>query len=46
MGEEIACQLVGLTPGVHPNIDLADEHSKSKTGRGILVNDYLETNVP
>lgn len=44
-GEEIACQLVGLTPGVHPNIDLAKK-TKIETGRGILVNDYLETNIP
>lgn len=44
-GEEIPCQLVGLTPGVHPNIDLAKD-SKVETNRGILVNDYLETNIP
>ncbi len=44
-GEEISCQLVGLTPGVHPNIDLVKD-SPVETGRGVLVNDYLETNVP
>ena len=44
-GEEIPCQLVGLTPGVHPNIDLL-RNSKIKTGRGALVNEYLETNIP
>lgn len=44
-GEEIACQLVGLTPGVQPNIDLA-RNSVVATGRGVLVNEYLETNVP
>ncbi len=44
-GEEIPCQLVGLTPGVHPNIDLVKE-SKIETGRGVLVNEYLETNIP
>jgi NAD(P)H-nitrite reductase large subunit len=43
--EEIPCQLVGLTPGVHPNIDLAKD-SKVETNRGVLVNDYLETNIP
>jgi NAD(P)H-nitrite reductase large subunit len=43
--EEIECQLVGLTPGVHPNIEMV-KSSKVETGRGILVNDYLETNVP
>jgi len=43
--EIIECQLVGLTPGVHPNIDLVKK-SKIETGRGILVNDFLETNIP
>jgi NAD(P)H-nitrite reductase large subunit len=43
-GEEITCQFVALTPGVHPNIDVARD-SKLETNRGILVNDYLETNV-
>lgn len=44
-GEEISCQLVGLTPGVHPNIDLA-KNSGIPTQRGILVNDFLETEIP
>ena len=44
-GQEIPCQLVGLTPGVHPNIDLA-KASGLETDRGILVNDYLETTTP
>ncbi len=43
--EEIECQLVGLTPGVHPNIEMV-KSSKVETGRGVLVNDYLETNIP
>jgi NAD(P)H-nitrite reductase large subunit len=43
-GEEIACQFVGLTPGVHPNIDLLKE-SKIETGRGVLINEFLETNI-
>ncbi len=43
--EEILCGLVGLTPGVHPNIDIVKE-SKVGTGRGVLVNEYLETNIP
>ncbi len=42
--EEIPCQLVGLTPGVHPNIDLV-KSTKIKTGRGVLVNEYFETNI-
>ncbi|TRX55539.1 NAD(P)/FAD-dependent oxidoreductase [Fulvivirga sp. M361] len=44
-GEEIACQFVGLTAGVHPNINLA-KASGIETDRGILVNEYLETNQP
>jgi len=43
--EEIACDFVGLSVGVHPNITLA-EKSKIAIGRGILVNDFLETNIP
>ena len=44
-GEEIPCQFVGLTVGVHPNIDVVKE-SKIETNRGVLVNEYLETNIP
>lgn len=44
-GTEIPCQFVGLTAGVSPNIKFLED-SKVETGRGILVNDYLETNVP
>lgn len=44
-GEEIACQFVGLTAGVHPNIELLKD-TTIKTDRGILVNHYLETNIP
>jgi NAD(P)H-nitrite reductase large subunit len=43
--EKIPCQLVGLTVGVHPNIEIVKD-SNIETGRGILVNDYLETNIP
>lgn len=42
--EKIECQFVGLSAGVHPNIDLV-KNSKVETGRGILVNDYLETTI-
>ncbi len=44
-GEEIACQFVGLTVGVHPNIDVV-KNTPIETNRGVLVNDYLETNLP
>ncbi|MEO0585847.1 MAG: FAD-dependent oxidoreductase [Bacteroidota bacterium] len=44
-GEEIPCQFVGLTAGVHPNVDLA-ESAGIETHRGFLVDRYLETSVP
>jgi NAD(P)H-nitrite reductase large subunit len=44
-GKEIPCQIVGLTPGVSPLIDIVQE-TKIETGRGVLVNEYLETNIP
>ena len=43
-GEEIDCDVVGLTAGVSPNIDLL-KGSNIETGRGIKVNRYLETNI-
>ncbi|MCA9735326.1 NAD(P)/FAD-dependent oxidoreductase [candidate division KSB1 bacterium] len=43
-GEEIPCEIVGLTPGVSPNIELA-KNSKIATNRGVLVNEFLETNI-
>ena len=43
-GEKITCQFVGLAVGVHPNIDLL-EHTEIETDKGILVNEFLETNV-
>ncbi len=43
-GEEIPCQFVGLTAGVHPNLDLS-KNTAIETGRGFLVNEYLETSV-
>ena len=43
-GEEIACQFVGLTAGVSPNIGFL-EGSGIETNRGILVDPFLETNV-
>lgn len=44
-GEIIDCQFVGLTVGVHPNIELVKD-LKIETDRGILVDKYLQTNVP
>ena len=43
-GEEIRCEFVGLTAGVHPNLSLAKE-AEIETARGYLVNEYLETSV-
>lgn len=44
-GKEIPCQFVGLTAGVHPNITMAKE-SGIECNRGIMVNEFLETNTP
>lgn len=44
-GEEIPCNVVGLTAGVSPNIDFI-KGSEIETGRGVKVNRYLETNIP
>ncbi len=43
-GESISCNLVGLTPGVSPNIEMV-KSSEIETDRGILVNRFLETNI-
>ena len=42
-GEEIECDVVGLTAGVSPNIEVV-KNSGIETGRGIKVNRFLETN--
>ena len=44
-GEEIGCQFVGLTVGVHANIELV-KGTAVETNRGILVNRLLQTSVP
>ena len=44
-GEELACQFVGLTAGVSPNIDFLKE-TDLETEEGIVVNQFLETNQP
>jgi len=43
-GDTIDCQFVGLTAGVSPKIDFLKD-STIETDRGILVNEYLETNI-
>lgn len=43
-GEEIACDIVGITTGVKPNIDLAKD-AGIPTGRGILANWNMETKI-
>lgn len=43
--EEIPCQFVGITIGVKPNIAFL-QGSGIETDKGILVNEFLQTNVP
>ena len=43
-GEEIHCNVVGLTAGVSPNIDFL-KGSDIETGKGVKVNRFLETNI-
>jgi NADPH-dependent 2,4-dienoyl-CoA reductase/sulfur reductase-like enzyme len=44
-GERIECGFVGLTAGVSPNINFLKD-SGIETQRGVLVNEWLETNIP
>lgn len=43
-GEEIPCQFVGLTVGVHPNISFL-QNSGIEVDKGILVDSQLRTNI-
>ena len=43
-GEELACDVVGLTAGVSPNIDFLKD-SGIELGRGVKVNRHLGTNI-
>ncbi len=43
-GEKIDCGFVGLTAGVSPNIGWLKD-TEIETNRGILVNEYLQTNI-
>lgn len=44
-GQEINCQMVGVTIGVEPNIAFLKDSGIS-LGKGIKVNSFLETNIP
>ncbi len=44
-GACIPCQFVGLTVGVHPNVHWL-KGTALEIDRGILVDDYLSTNIP
>lgn len=44
-GEKIPCGFVGITVGVSPNVDFL-KNTPLSIGRGILTNEYLETNIP
>ncbi|WP_445747649.1 NAD(P)/FAD-dependent oxidoreductase [Polaribacter sp.] len=44
-GEEIPCNVVGLTAGVSPNIDFL-KNTNIACNKGVLVNRFLETNIP
>jgi NAD(P)H-nitrite reductase large subunit len=43
-GEEMTCQMVGLTVGVHPNISFL-KNGLLEINKGVLVNEFLETNI-
>jgi len=43
-GEHIACEYVGLTAGVHPNIGPLKD-SDLRTRRGVCVDEYQRTNI-
>lgn len=43
-GSTLECQFLGITIGVEANIDFLKD-SEIETGRGILVNEYLQTNI-
>lgn len=42
--EKIECDFVGITTGVSPNISFL-KNTSLKTDKGILVNEYLQTNI-
>jgi NADPH-dependent 2,4-dienoyl-CoA reductase/sulfur reductase-like enzyme len=44
-GDTITCGFVGLTAGVHPNLQLV-KNSPIETQNGIMVDGFLQTNIP
>ncbi len=44
-GEKIVGEFVGLAVGVHPNVDFL-KNSGIALDKGVLVNEFFETNVP
>lgn len=44
-GENISCGFVGLTAGVSPNVGFL-KNTALEINRGILVDQYLQTNIP
>ncbi len=44
-GQSVKCQVVAVAIGIQPRKELA-EASGIKTGRGVLVNEYLQTSDP
>ena len=44
-GRRLTCQMVGVAIGVRPRLELVDG-SPVRTGRGVLVNERMETSVP
>lgn len=44
-GEEIACEFVGLTTGVRPNVEWMKSSPGVAIEKGVLVNEFLETNA-
>jgi len=43
-GEKFPCEFVGISAGVKPNVEWLS-FSNLELGRGIMVNDHLETNI-
>ncbi len=44
-GQEIACQFVGISTGVKPNVDFLRDAGIA-LDRGVLVNEFFETSLP